>query len=67
MKKLTPKEDEVLQYMLKVEKMNFAKSGKFGIFPNTRQIELVFDISRQRANYIINTIGEHLEKSLRQL
>ena len=67
MKKLTTKEKEVLEYMSKIEKMNFAKSGKFGIYPNTKQIELVFNISRQRANTIINSLQEYLEKNLRQL
>lgn len=67
MKHLTPKEKEVLDYMIKIEKINFAKSGKFGIYPNTRQIELVFGISRERANYIINNIQEKLDKNLRQI
>jgi len=67
MKKLTPKEKEVYDYMVKVERMNFVKSGKFGIYPNTRQIELVFNISRQRANTIINSIQEYLAKNLRQM
>jgi len=67
MKKLTPKEKEVLEYMVKVEKMNFVKSSKFGIYPNTRQVQLVFNISRQRANFIINSLQEYLEKNLRQM
>lgn len=67
MKTLTPKEKEVFEYMKKIEKVNFAKFGKFGMYPNTRMIQFVFDISRQRANDIINAIQEHLDKNLRQL
>jgi hypothetical protein len=66
-KKLTPKEQEVLKYMVKVESMNFAKSGKFGIYPNTKQVEMVFGFSRQRANAIINRLQDHLQKNLRQI
>ncbi len=67
MKALTPKEQEVLTYMLKIEKMNFAKSGKFGIYPNPKQVEQVFGFSRQRANSIINKLQEKLQKNLRQI
>ena len=66
MKKLTPKESEVLKYMTKIERVNFAKSGNFGIYPNTKMIEKVFGISRQRANGIINAINEYLDRNLRQ-
>lgn len=67
MKHLTPKEKEVFEHMVKIEKINFAKSGRFGIYPSTRQIELVFNISRVWANDIINSIQEKLDKNLRQL
>lgn len=66
-KKLTPKEQEVLKYLVKMEAVNFAKSGKLGIYPNTRQVEMVFGFSRQRANAIINRLQDHLQKNLRQL
>jgi hypothetical protein len=65
--KHTPKEQEVLDYLVRQERVNFKQSGKEGIYPNTRQIELVFSISRQRANEIINELQRRLEKNLRQL
>ena len=63
----TPKEQEVLDYLVRQERMNFKQSGKAGIYPNTRQVELVFNISRQRANTIVNVLMERLEKNLRQI
>jgi len=63
----TPKEQEVLDYLVRQERMNFKQSGKSGIYPNTRQVELVFNISRQRANTIVNVLMERLGKNLRQI
>jgi len=63
----TPKEQEVLDYLVRQERMNFKQSGKAGIYPNTRQVELVFGISRQRANTIVNVLMERLGKNLRQI
>lgn len=66
-KKPTKREQEILDYLVKQERINFKESGKEGIYPNTRMIELVFGISRQRANEIINELQRRLEKNLRQI
>jgi len=66
MKHLTPKEKEIFDYMVKIEKLNFAKCGKFGIFPTTTQIVLVFGISRQRVHEMLPNIKKHLENHLNQ-
>lgn len=64
--KPTKKQQEVFDYLVKMERMNFKKSGKEGIYPNTNQIMLVFDVSRQRANYIINELQRRLKQNVRQ-
>jgi len=66
MNKLTPREKQLLEYMIRVERMNFATSGEFGIYPNANQLRMVFNISRQRVHVILSKIKEHLKKHLNQ-
>jgi hypothetical protein len=58
-------EQEIFDYLVKMEKVNEEQCGKKGIFPVTRQVELVFGISKERANYYINEIQKRHRKNFR--
>lgn len=63
--KPTKGQQKILDYLVRMERLNFKLSGKSGVYPNTRQVELVFDVSRQYANDVINELQRRLNKNLR--
>lgn len=58
-------QQEVLDYLVRQEKLHFDEYGKKGIFPTTLQVMMVFDISKDTANRYINEIEERYSKIYR--
>lgn len=65
-KKIKTNAQEVLDYIVRMERSNFKMTGKEGIYPSTNQICLVFGITRSRASQYYQELKKRLKKDFRE-
>lgn len=58
-------QQEVLDYLVRMERAHFRATNKAGIYPTSSQIQLVFGIGRERTRQYLNIFEKKLKTSFR--